>query len=655
MALVKRTALAKRPPAPVAAPARGSAGTPPGEAAAAAAAKAAPAKVQPAGPAVRQRRQTASERIAAATQEFAGGVSQAAAAAEQLRRSLEQIASAAEEAAGAAHESLAAVSGLAHAFASARARAEASRRITESVHLLLGETAAQIEAQVEAVQHNAARQRASVSVIATLEAQAGDIGRITETVARVAEQINLLALNAAIEAARAGDEGRGFAVVADEVRALAVTTEAHSGAIQRSAETIADEVRSLAERLRDAAGEAEREGAGGREVGGALAGLRQEMTRLADGAQAILVGAVEAEGAAREAQKGAETVSSAAEEQSAAAAEAQRAVQQQAASLEESQRTAEVIAGIADGLQAGAAQARQAQELGAATEQLSAAIQELSGAAGEILTALDQINRGAQSQAAAAAQSEAALTEIQRSAEEAQDNARGALEQVATLRDGLSDSRRRIAVLADGVSRTVTDTRATVQRLTGLERESRAVEKLADAVALVAVQTNMLAVSGAVEAARAGAKGRGFANVSADIRTLARDAGASADTVKEMVRDIQAQILDVRRELEQIAASAQTETARNAGLDDRLAALAGEVDVIQEGASETADGARSILAVAGEVRRGAEQIAAAADQAGSSAVQAATAAREQARGAEDLAGAIEEIASLATELQTAEG
>lgn len=602
----------------------------------------------------RARQQKAAERIGAATEELASGVTEASSAAEELRRSMEQIASGAEEAAGASQQSLSAIVSLSASFSEARSHAEATRTKTAGVQSLLIETGTQIDTSVNAMETNAARQRAMVEIVSLLEQQAADIGGITRVVGDISDQTNLLALNAAIEAARAGESGRGFAVVADEVQALAGTSEKSAQDIQTFAAGIVSEVRSVAERIRTLAETASDEAQIGRGVVTALDKIRTGMSHLTEGSQAILVAAVEAEAAIREAQRGAEQVASAAEEQAAAAAEAQRAVQQQSASLDQSQQTAQALAALADNLQEGSAGAATAEQVGSAAEELSAAIQELSGASGEIMTAVDQISRGAQMQAAATQQANVAMEQIERATAASKDVASGAIQHIKTLAADLQDNRTATLRLASGVEKGLRETQAVIGLMSGLDESGRRIEKIVDGIALVAVQTTMLAVSGSIEAARTGEAGRGFAIVSGDIRNLARDASENADRIKDVVRQIRDQITIVRRDLEQGTAIAEAEVSKNALTAERLGAVEAGVQAILQGSTAIMSGSETILTAVREVQLGTRQVAAVAEQAGSAAAQAAAAARQQARGAEDLAAAIEEIASLADELQMAE-
>jgi methyl-accepting chemotaxis protein len=152
---------------------------------------------------------------------------------------------------------------------------------------------------------------------------------------------------------------------------------------------------------------------------------------------------------------------------------------------------------------------------------------------------------------------------------------------------------------------------------------------------------------------RVGEAGRGFAVVSTDIRELARQAAGSADRVKDIVRDLQRQVVVVRAELLRIIEAAEAETVRLHALHSRLASVELDMDEVVAGAAEIRDGSGAILRLARQVAEGAQQIAAAAEEAGRSAHQSAAAARQQAQAAESLASVIEEIALLAEELQTA--
>jgi methyl-accepting chemotaxis protein len=598
------------------------------------------------------RREKAAERIGAATEELAAGVTEASAAAEELRRALEQIAAAAEQAAGASHESQLAITSLGAIFTQSRDRADLSRHKTELLQTSLIDVATQTGATIAFVQDKAAQQLRSVGIVMTLEDRAANIGEITRAVADISDQTNLLALNAAIEASRAGEHGLGFAVVADEVRAFAETSEKSAQDVQILADSIRDEVRTAAARIRASAEEAQAEVAKGQAVIETLDLIRAEITVINEGAQAILVAAVEAEAAAREAQRGADQVSAAAEEQASAAAEAQRAVQQQSESLEQSQQTAQALAALAEDWQAGTGSLAVAGQVASAAEELSATVQELSGAASQIMVAIDQISRGAQAQAATTQQSTTAAGQIERAATGSRAAAARDIERLNTIAPLLNQATSIIGQLSRNLEQSLAEAEAVGALITSLESSGRRIEKIVDVITLIAVQTNMLAVSGSVEAARAGEFGRGFAVVSADIRALARDAADNADRMKDMVRDIRDQVLLVRHGLEQIASSSKAETGKTRLVLSRMAAVEADLAALGDASREVVGGLDTVLGSIREVLAGTEQIAAAAEQTSSASIQAALAARQQARGAEDLAAAIEEIASLADELQT---
>jgi methyl-accepting chemotaxis protein len=129
--------------------------------------------------------------------------------------------------------------------------------------------------------------------------------------------------------------------------------------------------------------------------------------------------------------------------------------------------------------------------------------------------------------------------------------------------EALKQSRVAVLSLTSGVGVAMEQTKESLEKIAGLETVIRRIEKVVDKIALVAVQTTMLAVSGAVEAARAGEAGRGFALVSSDIRGLAHEATESADQVKDTVRNILEQIGSVRRNLQHITETSEAEGEKN--------------------------------------------------------------------------------------------
>ena len=588
-----------------------------------------------------------SERIAVATEELVGGLTEAAGAGEELRRAMEQIAASAEEASAASQEQVAAIKNMLTNLAAGSVQAEAGRRRTESLQAVLAETAALITSSVGAVERNAGRYLDTVRTISEFDHRAADVEEVTRIVSQIADQTNLLALNAAIEAARAGEHGRGFAVVADEVRALAERSDNSAKQAQALAAGIQSTVRAVVERVKAAAETAGREAKAGAQVVTTLDAMRGDMERISVGSQDTLAATKEAERAAAEAHRGAERVASASEQQASAASQAQTAIRQQVESLEQGQIAAQALAKLTDMRKTDTSAS---QQTGAMAEQLSATVQELSSAASQIMSAVEQISRGAEHQAAATEQSSAALAQIEKSARLAQANATTAVERVQLMQTALRESRTAIEGLIAGIAGALDGGKLDVSTSENLEAQARNIEKVVDAIALIVVQTNMLAVSGAVESARAGSSGRGFAVVSNDIRNLARDASESVERMKDTARAILYQIGSLRRELENIIAGLDAEIKNNRAIFATLEKITSEFAALNASNQSILHGAEAILASAVEATTGARQIATAAEETSAAAREASAASNQQASGAENLAAAIEEIAQLANEM-----
>jgi methyl-accepting chemotaxis protein len=296
-----------------------------------------------------------------------------------------------------------------------------------------------------------------------------------------------------------------------------------------------------------------------------------------------------------------------------------------------------------------------ADQLASAAEELSTAVQAMSGSAAQIMTAVDQISRGSQQQAAATQEASAAMTQVEKTAQSFRESAATSLERTTRMDAMLGECRLQIADLSQGATRSIETLRRSLELIGVLKGINRKIDKIVDGIGMVSIQTNMLAVNGSVEAARAGEFGKGFAVVSKDIRSLARDSGENATRIKDIVLAIQGQIAAVRRELDGVIASAEAENQKTDAVLTSFDIVQKDVAQIAAGNGQIGASADTILGSMKEVAQSARQVASVAEEAASASAQAAAAAKQQARGAEDLAAAIEEIASLAETIRQANG
>ncbi|MBB1073209.1 methyl-accepting chemotaxis protein [Rhodoferax sp. 4810] len=598
------------------------------------------------------KQQQAAERIAAATAQLASGINEAASAAEELKRSADQIATGAEEASGASQESLAAFKLVVSALARQLENVRAVQTRIETSESLIGRISTDTTALIANVGVAAQRQTASVKMVAELEKQAANIGDIVKAVARIADQTNLLALNAAIEAARAGKHGKGFAVVADEVRTLAETSEKSAKQIQDLVGQIQQEVKFISEGINTSAANVQQEVENSKIINTQLEQIRLDALEITRGIQEIAVGAQQSNIASQQALKGTEEIAAAAEEQSAASEEAAKTVAEQGQALSECEQAAQNLSELAEELKNSTDISKSAEDVASAAEQLSSAVQEINRSGVQIMAAVEQIRKSAQVQSSATEESAAAISQIEKGIEIAQQRANQAGNKVEAITALLTSNKNSVNALVQGVLNSGESSRLSLKQVKDLELVSRRIDKIVDAITTVSIQTNMLAVNGSIEAARAGEFGKGFVVVATDIRNLAHDSAENADRIKDLVKAVQDQIGIVGRDLEEIIASAITETEKAKLVTAALVTIETDIAIVNTGTQDILSAANEIASAVGQIKTGVDQISAAAQEAEKASTEAAAAAKQQSQGAEELAAAIEEIASLADELQS---
>ncbi|OLB15752.1 MAG: hypothetical protein AUI99_07980 [Gemmatimonadetes bacterium 13_1_40CM_3_69_22] len=174
------------------------------------------------------------EAIAEIVRQIQQQAQELAAMAQELAASAQQLQAASEEISAAAQQLTRGTERQRQLIGHGREDSEAAAGIASQLHGRAQDAERQINAVAQqARRHGAEIARASellVSLVAhldqvshaasTLEEGSREIGKLVDSITRIASQTDLLALNAAIEAARAGPHGLGFRVVADEVRKL---------------------------------------------------------------------------------------------------------------------------------------------------------------------------------------------------------------------------------------------------------------------------------------------------------------------------------------------------------------------------------------------------------------------------------------------------
>ena len=187
-----------------------------------------------------------------------------------------------------------------------------------------------------------------------------------------------------------------------------------------------------------------------------------------------------------------------------------------------------------------AAMAKMQDKLRDTLQRISGSATQLASAAEELNAVTDESARGLTQQNNEIEQAATAVNEMTSAVEEVARNAVSTSEASRNATTSAGDGRDLVQETVSAIERMSGDVQATATLIVELANESRDIGKVLDVIRGLADQTNLLALNAAIEAARAGEAGRGFAVVADEVRALAHRTQQSTSEIERMIGSIQA-------------------------------------------------------------------------------------------------------------------
>ncbi|MCS3924551.1 methyl-accepting chemotaxis protein [Methanosalsum natronophilum] len=292
-----------------------------------------------------------------------------------------------------------------------------------------------------------------------------------------------------------------------------------------------------------------------------------------------------------------------------------------------------------------------ADDTSARAQEMSATSEETTASANQIADTVSEISRGAQTQSAKVEEVARAMNDMNDSVQSVAENSQKASEDaddISSKIQVIGNASQDLLQKMNGIRKTSEKNAAVISQL---DQKSTEIGKIVNLITNIADQTNLLALNAAIEAARAGEHGRGFAVVADEVKKLADESGSAAKQIEELITEIQDSTHNAVESMNESKSEIETGAKSLDETVESIQAIVSDVNEISKMVQEIAAAAQEQSASIEEVTASVEEVSSISEESAASTQEASAAVEQQTASMQEISNAAQELAEMADKLQ----